>query len=384
MREEVELDGRKIVLVGTAHVSQESVKEVEEAIEKYQPGKVAVELDEKRLKALRNPDAWENMDVFHAISEGQGYRLLFKFLLSIYQRKLGKELDITPGREMLEAVEAAEEREIDTALIDRDINITLKRAMDGLSVREKAFIAVSILEGFFYDEEIDVEELKDRDILHEVISEFAGRFPSLKKALIDERDSYMAERIMEAEEETVLAVVGAGHVEGIKRTLEQSEKTPGPDKPVENNRKFSILKTVKYGLPIAILALFLYSALYIGPGAAGTMFKYWFIMNGSMAALGALISLAHPLTILVSFIAAPFTSVNPALPAGLVAAYTENYVRSPRVEDLEGLGRIDTYTALWRNRATKILLIFFLVNLGSSIATFLGTGVLVWLAGIFS
>ncbi|MCJ7450623.1 MAG: TraB family protein, partial [Candidatus Nanohaloarchaeota archaeon QJJ-9] len=196
-----------------------------------------------------------------------------------------------------------------------------------------------------------------------------------------ERDSYMAEKILEAEGGTILAVVGAGHVEGIKERLEQDNRADIDQlESIESN--ISVLKIAKYAVPSVVILLFLYGVVVLGLGTAKEMFFQWFIFNASFAAVGALASLAHPFTVLVSFLAAPFTSINPALPAGMVASLTENKVRQPKVGDLEALGEIESYRELWRNQATRLLLIFFLVNLGSSIATFIGAGALANLAGL--
>ncbi len=391
MIEEVETKKGKIILLGTAHVSKESVEEVEETIDKYNPDTVAVELDEKRLEALKNPQIWAEKDIFKAISEGNGYRLFFNFLLSVYQRKVGEDLGLKPGEEMLKAVELAEDKSLDVELIDRDINTTLSRAMSSLSFMEKMRILSSIIYSFFEDEEIDIEELKDEDMLHKVVSEFAGRFPGLKRSFIDERDDYMVERLLQIEQDTIVAVVGAGHLEGIKNNLEErrsyspvieKKNRVGKVESLSSATGLGWFKTLKYGFPAVVLGLFAYGLFGLGVDVAGMMFWYWFFMNGFFAVLGGIASLAHPLTLVLSFLAAPFTSINPALPAGLVAAWVENYVRPPRVEDLQEIGSISSYGALWRNRATKLVIIFLLVNLGSSIATFLGTGVLVSLSGL--
>lgn len=379
MIETVDLEDKKVVLLGTAHVSSSSVEEVGEAIEKYKPDKIGVELDEKRLESMREKDAWKETDIGEAIREGRGQLLFFNLLLSIYQRKLGE--DVEPGAEMVKAVEKAEEKAISYELIDRDIQTTLKRAFNSLNFFDKFRIFYNIVAGFLEKEEVDVEELKESDMINEVLEEFAGSFPKVKEVLIDERDSYMAEKILEAEGGTILAVVGAGHVEGIKKRLEQNKRADIDQlDSIETN--LSVLKIAKYAVPSAVILLFLYGVVVLGLGTAKEMFFQWFIFNASFAAVGALASLAHPFTVLVSFLAAPFTSINPALPAGMVASLTENKVRQPKVGDLEALGEIESYRELWRNQATRLLLIFFLVNLGSSIATFIGAGALANLAGL--
>lgn len=381
MRDEIEVGDTTVVLLGTAHVSGESVTEVEDTIAEIDPDRVCVELDEGRLAALRDEDLWQDRDVASVIADGDGYMLLFNVLLSIYQRRLGADLDIRPGAEMLAAVDAAEAAGKEVALIDRDINVTLKRAMNGLSFIEKYRLLTTALEGFFIDEDIDVEELKDEDMLHTVVTEFAGRFPHLKEVLIDERDTYMAEKIRDIDADTVLAVVGAGHLEGIRERLQAGTEENEQDL-TATDPGFGWFRAAKYLVPAAIVGMFAYGALNLGGAVAKDMLIYWFGLNAATAGIGAVIAGASLVTVFVAAVGAPFTSINPAMPAGLVAAYAQNRSRPPRVEDMEGLGEIASYREMWSNRATKLLLVFFLVNLGSAISTFVGAGVLASLAGL--
>lgn len=380
MRNEIEIGDTTVFLLGTAHVSGESITEVEDTIAEIDPDRVCVELDEGRLAALRDEDIWQDRDVASVIADGDGYMLLFNVLLSIYQRRIGDDLDIRPGAEMLAAVDAAEAAGKETELIDRDINVTLKRAMNGLSIIEKLRLINTAVEGFFIEEDIDVEELKDEDMLHQVVTEFAGRFPHLKEVLIDERDTYMADQIRKIDADTVLAVVGAGHLEGITERLQEGGDD-GKDL-TATDPGFGWFRAAKYLLPAAIVGMFAYGALNLGSAVAKEMLIYWFGLNAATAGLGAIVAGASFVTVLVAAVGAPFTSINPAMPAGLVAAYAQNRVDPPRVEDMEGLGEIASYREMWSNRATKLLLVFFLVNLGSAVSTFVGAGVIARLAGL--
>lgn len=375
MIETIELADKTVILVGTAHISETSVTRVEDAIAEHEPDRVCVELDANRRESLEN-DTWGDRDIKEVLGDGDGYLLLFNLILSIYQRRLGEDVDIEPGAEMLRAIRTAQEDGLPVSLIDRDINITLKRAIKNLSWREKFRIFSKAIEGFFADEEIDIEEIEDEDMIYEIIESFAGSFPHLKETIIDERDHYMAQKLREADGDTIVAVVGAGHVAGIAAELrdngvisiDELETIPqGPP----------IRKTIKYAVPALILGLFGYGLVAGGIGVAEEMLVYWFALNGVFGALGAIVAKAHPLTVLVTGLTAPFTSVNPALPAGLVSAYTENKLRPPRAEDLAAIGEITSIAELWTNTATKLLVIFFLVNMGSAIATFLGVGVIV-------
>ncbi|MFB6265690.1 MAG: TraB/GumN family protein, partial [Candidatus Nanohaloarchaea archaeon] len=344
MIERVSLDGKEIVLVGTAHVSRESREEVSRVIEEEEPDTVCVELDEKRYESLKNEAGWKGKDVAEALEEGKGFLLLLNVLMSIYQRKIGESLQVDPGSEMLEAVEAAERIGAGHRLIDRDISDTMRSAVEGLTLREKTRLVFQTFSSFFRGEEVtedDLEELKDEDVLKAVVEELGGDFPSLKTAFLDERDAYMAERIRELDADKVVAVVGAAHLEGVRRRLEEGseEKVPGPV------RKSHVpwTKIVSYGVPIAIVGMFVYVFAFVGFEAGKEAFLFWFLINGILAGLGSIVSRAHPLTTVTAFLAAPFASVNPAVPTGLVAAYTENRLRPPKVGDLEEVGSISEF-----------------------------------------
>ncbi|MFB6167028.1 MAG: TraB/GumN family protein, partial [Candidatus Nanohaloarchaea archaeon] len=370
MIERVKLEDREVVLLGTAHVSGESVDEVSRVLEEEKPDAVCVELDEKRYESLRDKKGWEDKDVTEALEEGKGSLLLVNVLLSIYQRKLGESLQVEPGSEMLEAVEEAEERGTEFHLVDRDISDTVSSAVDGLTFLEKFRLAYYSLASFFEDGEVseeDIEELKERDALEAVVEELGGEFPSLKRAFLDERDHHMAERIREVEADRIVAVLGAAHVKGVAEILREGTEAEVEDK--KPGRSIPWGKAVSYGVPAAIVGMFLYIFAFVGLDAGRDAFVFWFLINGSLAGVGALISRSHPLTAVISFLAAPFTSINPALPSGLVAAYTENRVRPPKVGDLEAVGQVSRFSDLWENTALKLLLIFFMVNLGSSIGS---------------
>ena len=379
---EKQVGDRTFVLVGTAHVSEESLGEVREAVEKYSPDRICVELDQARYDSMVGESDWGNKDFLEALREGNGYLLFFRTLLSIYQKRLGDELDIGPGSEMIEAIELAEDGDVPFELIDRDINTTFSRAKSSMGLLEKMRMLTSFVEGFFApSEEVDIESLKDGDMLSEVVEEFSGRFPSLKEVFIDERDEFMAERLLDSDGETVVAVVGAGHVEGILDNLERNFEVRGEDTSDKVGMSLTV-SALKYGVPALVIALFAYGFISGGYSTGSRMFGTWFLLNGSFAGLGALFSGSHLLTVLVSFLAAPFTSVNPALPAGLVAVLSENRLRPLRVKDVESMGGITTFAGMWDNRASRLLLIFFFVNLGSALATFLGAGSLASIAGL--
>lgn len=377
MQRRVEVDGTEYVLVGTAHVSAESVSEVGDIIDAEEPDAVAVELDRDRYDSLRDADGWADLDVTEVLSEGKGHLLLLNVLLAIYQRRLGSNVDVRPGAEMLAAVDAAEERDVPIELIDRDVSETMRAALDGLTVREKLRLVAALTGSLFGSgEEVtaeDIEELKERDALEAVMTELGGTFPSIHKAFLTDRDAYMAGKLREMESDHVVAVVGAAHVDGIAERLESGDVAV---EEVEPGIGRHLWTAVSYGVPALIVGMFAYIFLFVGVGAGASAFSVWFMLNAAGGGLGALAARAHPGTVLAAALAAPFTSVNPALPSGLVAAYVENRFDPPTVGDLEAVATVDSYGAFWDNRALNLVLVFLLVNVGSSIASYLGGGYL--------
>lgn len=386
MQRTIEVGGRTVVLVGTSHVSPASVEEVTELIREHEPDTVCVELDESRLEALTQDDVWKDRDIAETIRRGDGQFLFFNLLLSIYQRRLGQEMDLRPGSEMLAAYETATDQGLPTELIDRDINVTLKRAFGRMSWWERIRILNALFIGFFEDgEEIDLEELTDEDVLHDVVTEFAGSFPQLKTVLIDERDAYMAEKIRQAEGDTVLAVIGAGHLDGIAERLQggtgpdEEDAAGGTDlaalSEVPDTRSW--LTVAKYAIPVLVVGGIVLGYLQGGFGVAGRLFGYWVGLNAGAAGLGAILVRAHPVTVIGTAIYAPWGSINPLVPTGLISSYLENRFRPPTVEDMESIGQITTYRGLWENGATRLLVVFMVVNVCSALATFTGAGIIV-------
>lgn len=369
MRQTVNLeDGRKVTVVGTAHVSDKSVDEVRESIEELKPDFVGVELDENRLESLRDKDGWKGLDVSEAIRDGKGSLLAFNLLMSVYQRRIGIAEGVEPGSEMLEAVEAAEESGMEFDTIDQDISVTLQKVKEELGLFDKFKLLASLA---FDGSDIEVEELKESDMLTEIVEELEEEFPGLKKAVLDDRNRYMAEKVLEREFEHALIFVGAAHVEGIAEELQN----PTPEPKVEAAE--SVIpwkKTLKYGLPVFIISMLAYSFLKIGMGTGIDAVSFWILSNGLLAMLGAIIARAKPLTWLVSFVAAPLTSLDPALGAGMVASYFEARFYPPTVEELESIIYTERYRDLWGNQVGRILLTFVFVSIGSATATFLSAG----------
>jgi pheromone shutdown-related protein TraB len=364
-------DGREISLVGTAHVSKDSAREVKELIEQEKPDSVCVELCSARYKSINNRNKWKNMDIITIIKQKKALLLLVNLILSSFQKRLAQQLGINPGQEMIQAILSAKETDAHLVLADRDIQVTFTRIWKKLSLWGKMRILFMLIFSMFGKEKIseeEIERLKSEDILTTALSELARSFPRLKNTLIDERDQYLAEKIKLAPGNKIIAIVGAGHVPGIKKEIDKEHDLIDLTKiPPTSN----YLKVLVWGIPLAIIAIITSTFTY-SPPTGFDQITQWFLWNGSLSALGALIAMAHPLSIITAFAAAPFSSLNPLLAAGWFAGIVEALIRRPRVEDFEQLGDITTLKDFFHNRVTKILLVVAFANLGSMAGTFIG------------
>lgn len=366
MQEKITVDGKEVILVGTVHVSPESVQEVKETITREQPDVVGVELCDRRYEILTKKKQWEEQEITKIIKEGKTYLFLANLLLSNFQKRIGEELGSDPGAEMIEAITIAEKQGISVSLLDRDISVTLKRAWKAMGIVEKLKLIFALVAGFFVEAEEVVEELKNRDVITELMEELAEQAPGAKKVLIDERDQYIASRIQESEGKMV-AVVGAGHLQGIKKLLQQEKVTREGLEETLPGRNW--LKYTKYAVPVIFFTILTYAFLSAGVDVTLQVLWYWFLINGSLSALGALLALGHPLSVAAAFLAAPFTSLNPFLAAGWFAGLVEAYVKKPTVADFETLRDIAGFRDFYRNRVTRILLVIAFSNIGSTIGT---------------
>jgi len=366
-----------IILVGTAHISKDSVEEVKKVIKKYKPDIVAVELCKRRHEALTKKDQWENTPITSLLKSNNAYLMLAQTFLSSIQRRLGKEYGVEPGSEMIAALNEAKKHNLNVALIDRDISITLKRAWKKMGIREKFRLTWEFLKAILgYDEEelekLDLKELMNQDVISSMMEEFGEIAPSASTVLIHERDEYIAKKILdESKKGKVVAVVGAGHIKGIKKHL-KTKKFDVDLKKLEYvpKKRFSILKTVGYAVPVVFVALIVYLFITGGWGRAADALLMWFLINGSLSALGTLIARGHPLSILTAFVAAPLTSLNPAIAAGWVAGYVEFKLRKPVVKDFQTLSKMDSTKDFFNNKVIRLLMVVALANLGSMIGTF--------------
>ena len=365
-----------IILIGTAHISKESIKEVREAIEKFKPDVVAVELCERRYESITKKDKWENTPITQLIKSNNAYFMIAQTFLSSVQRKLGKDQGVEPGSEMIAAIDEAKKHNIKIALVDRDISVTLKRAWKKMGYREKLRLTWEFLKAILgYDEEemeeLDIKEIMDQDVISAMMEEFGEIAPSVTNVLVHERDKYIAKKILnESKKGKIVAIVGAGHLKGIKKHLEKKELNVDLKKlDFIPTKKFSILKTIGYAIPVLFASLIIYAFYYRGLDLALEMFIYWFLINGIFSAIGTIIARGHPLSVLTAFIAAPITSLNPAIAAGWVAGYVEAKLRTPVVKDFKGLSNIDSLRDFWNNRVIRLLMVVALANVGSMIGT---------------
>ncbi len=377
----LEHEGRRIYLVGTAHVSETSADLVEKVIREHQPDTVCVELCASRFDALSNPDRWKETDLYSVIRSGRAYVLMAQLALSSFQRKLAKEFRLRPGEEMHRAIAVAEELGSKLELVDRDIRTTLKRAWSSAGFGAMLKMAWSMFLSMFSHEPVteeQIEKLKGSDELALMLDEFSGALPGVKTALIDERDQYLAAKIRASTGEKIVAVVGAGHVPGIKRVfgqeidLESLEVMPPPN---------PTGRIIAWAIPIILLCLVVAGFAFSGRETGEQMIVAWILANGISAAVGTLLALAHPVTVLAAFFAAPVTSLNPTIAAGWVCGLVEAWIRKPRVRDLEEVAEdVGSIRGIWRNRVTRVLLVVVLANLGSSVGTFIGVG---WIVSLF-
>ncbi len=372
MAHHLKVDDREIIILGTAHVSKESADLVKTVIEEEKPDTVCVELCESRFQSIRQKSKWQNMDIVKVIKEKKAFLLLSNLLLASFQKRIAEKFDIKPGAEMIQAIESGEAIDARIHLADRDIRVTLSRTWRVMGLWAKLKILFQMLISFGEMDDIteeDIEKMKQEDMLESLLSEVGKSLPVIREILIDERDRYLAEKIRSAPGRKIVAVVGAGHVPGIKKYWNTDIDIQALEK-IPPKKKFSIV--IKWLLPIAIIMLFIAGFFYGGANAGTNMIVWWIAANGIMAGLGAVIALAHPLTIVASILAAPLTSLNPMIAAGWVSGLVEAFSRKPKVRDFEHLpDDIVSVRGFWRNKVTRILLVVVFTNLGSSMGTFI-------------
>lgn len=366
---------RLIILVGTAHISQESTNLVRRVINLEEPDCVCLELDDKRYQALTQKERWQSLDLKEVLRRKQLSTLMINLLMAAYQKKLGGKLGVTPGAELLAAAETAKDRQIPISLCDRDIRITLRRAWKSTSLWKKSYLLTTLLASLFDDTEISEEkltELKRKDVLSDLMDELGETFPDLKRVLIDERDIFLAEKIKTSPGKRLVAVVGAGHIAGIVREFAHDNR----GRIAEINTIPPVSKAWKlagWGIPALIIGSLIAIGIKKGAAVAGANFLFWSLAHGIPAACGAMLALAHPYTTLGAFSAAPFTSLTPLVGAGYVTAFIQVMQRPPVVREFETAGTdMATVKGWWTNKLLRVILVFFLTTLGSALGTWIG------------
>ncbi len=361
-------------ILGTAHVSAESVREVEELIERVQPDTVCVELCETRYAALTDEDQWKRLDIFKVIKEGKMLMLLANLAIGAYQRRLGAELGVKPGEELLAAARKGEAVGAKVELVDRSIRTTLRRTWANLSLWKKAMLMWAILDSLVVrqdnDEKLDIEELKQKAHLSEMMAEFSKALPEVHGPLIDERDQYLMSSIEEVEGKTIVAVVGAGHVPGMQTYFGTPIDREKLDEMPPKSRVWGLLKWV---IPAIILGAFAYGYTNASGYTLQEMLTAWILPNSIFAALLTILAGGRLVSIATAFVASPITSLNPLLGAGMVVGLVEAWSRKPNVEDCERINDdVQSLRGIYRNPFTRVLLVGVGATLGSALGAWVG------------
>lgn len=373
-------NGATLYLFGTAHVSEKSAEDVKSLIDFLRPSTVAIELCQQRFESLKNPEQWKNTDIFTLIKSGKSSVLLVQLILASYQKRIAAKLNVKPGAEMHMAIECAEANNIPIKLIDRDIKVTLRRAWAKISILDTFKIILSSIFNSSSDTEIsevEIEALKKEDELSSALKEFSDQLPKLKYALVDERDIYMASVLNESNnnEETILAVVGAGHVPGMTKLLRDANGNSISRTEVSKIPPPSLFtKFLLYGVPTLLALLTIYIFLVFDYKTGLALLGTWCFTTGICAAIGAALALAHPLSILAAGIIAPFAAIHPGIATGWVSGLVEAWIRKPTVSDFENISEeLSTFKGLWSNRVMRTLLVVAFSNLGCMVGMWFGS-----------
>ena len=375
---------KEIILLGTAHISRDSIKDVEQCIQEEHPDCVCVELDEQRYQALTNEKQWQELDIVEVLKSGKGFLLLANLVLAAFQKRIGADVGVKPGDEMKAAITTAKSLAIATELVDRPIHITLKRAWAKNNLWGRSKLLATLLSSAFSTEKLtadEIEALKDKSEMDGMMAEMAAYLPHVKEVLIDERDRYLATKIWGAPGKKIVAVLGAGHLEGTAAYLERLQNNA-----VSNDLadiadvppKTKLAQLANWLFPALIILLIAAGFLKGGVTASTALLTRWILWNGSLAALGTILALGHPLSIIAGFIGAPLATLNPFIGVGLFTGIVQAWVRKPQVSDMEQLTvDITTIKGWYKNKIAHVLLIFFLSSLGGAIGNFIAVPALI-------
>lgn len=385
----IKLGKKEIILLGTAHISKTSVELVQRTIEEEKPDVIGVELDELRLQQLMHGQKWENTNVLELIQKGQAGLVLLNLFLANMQKQLGEKVGVKPGEEMKAAVDLAQAKKTPLLLMDRSLKITFARAMRSVSLWEKLKLGIGLVGGLFGNEsekidEKKIEEMKDTDLVTKLMNDLSIQYPKLKKSLVDERDHYISHALIQSPGNKIVAVVGAGHVNGIIHHLNAHNENKSELMPLEELNLVPSKqsnKWIEWGIPIVFVAVFIGLFFFKGAELSLQFFLFWFLGHGILAALGAAIGGAHWTTIIGVFLTAWFAALHPLIAAGWIAAGLETKRDSPKMKDFTGLNQLNSLGDFRRNRVTQILMITVLTNLGSMIGTILVIPYLIHILG---
>ena len=377
------LNDKEIILLGTAHVSQTSCDEVKAAIIEKKPDCVAIELDEQRFASLNDKDHWKNLDIIKVLREKKGFLLLANLVLSSFQKRMGANVGVKPGDEMRAGIDAAKELGIPAEMVDRPIQTTLRRAWSKNSGYGKMKLLSALFASALTKEEVsgdEIENLKNKSEMDGMMSELAEFMPGVKEVLIDERDFYLAAHIWKAVQKegrkSVIAVLGAGHLPGVQSHLEKiarGEENTDTDKISSLPKKKLGAKVLGWTIPVLIVALIAAGFVFGGMKKGADLLGAWVIWNAALAGIGALIAGGHPLTVIMAAVGAPFTSLCPLVGVGMFAGIVQAFVCKPKVADMESMmDDVSSVKGFYKNRLLRVLLVFFLSSIGSSIGTFVG------------
>ena len=368
----IDYKDKQIYLVKTAHVSKNSVQDVQDCVNEIKPDSICIELDQDRYNKLTEPEKWRETDIVKVIKNHQVGFLLVNVILSSFQKRMAKTMDSTSGAEMLEGIKLSKENNINLVLADRTVKTTFSRIWNKLSSKEKFKLLVGSIESIFEDEEIseeDIAKLKEADALEAALLDIGKEFPTVKEVLVDERDKYLWEKIRTAPGNKVVAIIGAAHSIGIQKHLNEEINCNELDK-VEK-KKVTVSGAIKWLIPLALIGMVVYT-IFTNKATGIEQLKSWVLWHGTLSALGVLCALGHPLSILTAFVFAPITALNPLLAAGWFAGIVEATIRKPKVKDFEDIAE-DTATlkGFWKNNVTRTLLVVIFANLFSTIGTFI-------------
>jgi len=368
-----------LIIVGVSHVSPESVDRVKRVIEEIRPDAVAVELCRRRYEYLTKYNQ-PKVDILQAI-KGNVFLFLFQVILTYFQKSVARKFDIEPGSEMIAAIKKANEIGATVILVDRDLSVTLRRFWKSLSLFEKIKLLLYLVRDIIKSPEVDVNKIAEKNVVDNLLNSFKQTFPKASRVLIDERDLFMALKLIQAmkKHDKIVAVVGAGHKRGLAELIEhlQKEDSQNYEESIreleEIDSGISILKVISVFIILFLLSFFVLTFVSIGFEAFMRIFLIWFLVNGISASVGACIARAHPLSIIAAFFSAWMTSLNPFIAAGWISGVVEAWIRKPTMEDLNELLNSKKIGEMFNNKFFRVLLVAALTNIGSTIGTMVGS-----------